>query len=42
MNQESYVVDSVEEGVKIVKYSHHTALMAGRETLFFDVQRFGK
>lgn len=41
-SQNKYVVDSVEEGVKLVKNSRNVAVMAGRETLFFDIQRFGK
>ncbi|XP_030764108.1 ionotropic receptor 40a-like [Sitophilus oryzae] len=39
--QEKYVVESVEEGVKLVKDRKDVAVMAGRETLFFDIQRFG-
>lgn len=34
-------VNSVEEGVKMIKGSRDIALLAGRETLYFDVQRFG-
>lgn len=37
----NYLVNSVEEGVKLVKDFTNNALMAGRETLFFDIQRFG-
>lgn len=37
-----FLVDSVEDGVKLVKDSTNNAVMAGRETLFFDIQRFGK
>lgn len=36
-----YLVNSVEEGVKLVKDFTNNAVMAGRETLFFDIQRFG-
>lgn len=36
-----YLVNSVEEGVKLVKDFKNNAVMAGRETLFFDIQRFG-
>lgn len=39
--QETYLVNSVEEGVLMVKDQKNMALMAGRETLFFDIQRFG-
>ncbi|CAG9762608.1 unnamed protein product [Ceutorhynchus assimilis] len=39
--QNEYVVESVEEGVKMVKDKLDVAVMAGRETLFFDIQRFG-
>lgn len=37
-----FLVDSVEDGVKLVKDSTNNAVMAGRETLFFDIQRFGE
>lgn len=37
----SYLVDSVETGVKNVRDNLNIAVMAGRETLFFDTQRFG-
>ncbi|XP_066137961.1 ionotropic receptor 40a [Euwallacea fornicatus] len=40
-SQSKYVVESVEEGVKLVKDKRNVAVMAGRETLFFDIQRFG-
>nr|XP_022911121.1 ionotropic receptor 40a-like [Onthophagus taurus] len=40
-NQKSYLIDSVEEGVRLVKQNLNVALIAGRETLFFDIQRFG-
>lgn len=36
------LVNSVEQGVELVKDSENVVLMAGRETLFFDIQRFGK
>lgn len=39
--QQSYLVESVEEGVKRVRDSGRVAVIAGRETLFFDIQRFG-
>ncbi|XP_023310509.1 ionotropic receptor 40a [Anoplophora glabripennis] len=35
------LVQSVEEGVKLVRDSDKIAVMAGRETLYFDIQRFG-
>ncbi|CAH1115494.1 unnamed protein product, partial [Psylliodes chrysocephalus] len=35
------LVNSVEQGVELVKDSENVVLMAGRETLFFDIQRFG-
>lgn len=40
-NQESFLVNSVEEGVQMIKDQSDMALMAGRETLYFDIQRFG-
>lgn len=39
--QSSYLVNSVEEGVKLVRDYNKIAVIAGRETLFFDIQRFG-
>lgn len=39
--QQSYLVESVEEGVKLVRDTGRVAVIAGRETLFFDIQRFG-
>ncbi|XP_025831439.1 ionotropic receptor 40a [Agrilus planipennis] len=40
--QRSFVVDSVEEGVMLVKESNsNNVLLGGRETLFFDIQRYG-
>ncbi|XP_017769277.1 PREDICTED: glutamate receptor ionotropic, delta-2 [Nicrophorus vespilloides] len=36
-----FFVDSVEKGVMLVKELSNVAVMAGRETLFFDIQRFG-
>lgn len=39
--QQSYLVESVEEGVKLVRDTGNVAVIAGRETLFFDIQRFG-
>ncbi|XP_031329082.1 ionotropic receptor 40a [Photinus pyralis] len=40
-NQHLHVIDSVEEGVKLVRRSIDIAIIAGRETLYFDIQRFG-
>lgn len=37
-----FLVNSVEDGVKLVRDATVNAIMAGRETLFFDIQRFGK
>ncbi|XP_048523558.1 ionotropic receptor 40a [Dendroctonus ponderosae] len=39
--QNRYAVESVEEGVKLVRDNKNVAVMAGRETLYFDIQRFG-
>ncbi|KAF2889087.1 hypothetical protein ILUMI_17086 [Ignelater luminosus] len=39
--QPTFVIDSVEEGVQLVRQSTNVAVVAGRETLFFDIQRFG-
>ncbi|KAJ8912544.1 hypothetical protein NQ315_006615 [Exocentrus adspersus] len=38
---ENILVESVEEGVQLVRDSNNVAIMAGRETLYFDIQRFG-
>lgn len=41
-NQEgNFLVESVEIGVKLVRDNNKVAVMAGRETLYFDIQRFG-
>ncbi|KAK5647663.1 hypothetical protein RI129_002555 [Pyrocoelia pectoralis] len=40
-NQRSHVINSVEEGVKLVSRAMDIAFIAGRETLYFDIQRFG-
>ncbi|XP_074037326.1 ionotropic receptor 40a isoform X2 [Leptinotarsa decemlineata] len=37
----NFLIESVEAGVKLVRHSTTNAVMAGRETLFFDIQRFG-
>ncbi|XP_068893877.1 ionotropic receptor 40a-like isoform X2 [Tenebrio molitor] len=39
--QSHFLLESVEDGVKLVKNSRNKAMIAGRETLFFDIQRFG-
>jgi hypothetical protein len=40
--QSHFLLESVEDGVKLVKNSKNKAMIAGRETLFFDIQRFGR
>lgn len=40
--QGEYLVNSVEDGVKMVRDYSEVAVIAGRETLYFDIQRFGK
>lgn len=40
--QTHFLLESVEEGVQLVRDSTNKAVIAGRETLFFDIQRFGK
>lgn len=40
--QPNFLLESVEEGVKLVRDTTNKAIIAGRETLFFDIQRFGK
>lgn len=40
-NQPYHIIPSVEKGVLQVKNSNNKVLMAGRETLFFDIRRFG-
>ncbi|KAK9744994.1 hypothetical protein QE152_g7292 [Popillia japonica] len=39
--QSSYLINSIEDGVKMVKDFRNVVVIAGRETLFFDTQRFG-
>nr|CAI5830600.1 unnamed protein product [Callosobruchus analis] len=39
--QDHFAVATVEEGVKKVRDSKNGVLMAGRETLYFEIQRFG-
>ncbi|RZC35778.1 glutamate receptor ionotropic, kainate 5, partial [Asbolus verrucosus] len=39
--QSHFLLESVEEGVKLVRDTTNKAVIAGRETLFFDIQRFG-
>lgn len=39
--QSHFLLESVEEGVKLVKDNSKIAVIAGRETLFFDIERFG-
>ncbi|CAH1995196.1 unnamed protein product [Acanthoscelides obtectus] len=39
--QDNFAVNTVEEGVKKVRDSKNGVLMAGRETLYFEIQRFG-
>lgn len=36
------LIESVEFAVNLVKNSKTVALIAGRETLFFDIRRFGE
>lgn len=40
--QTEQFVTSVEDGVQMIRDNRDIALLAGRETLFFDIQRFGK
>ncbi|KAI4455846.1 ionotropic receptor 20a-related [Holotrichia oblita] len=39
--QASYLINSIEDGVKMVKDFRNVVVIGGRETLFFDTQRFG-
>ncbi|KAK9877493.1 hypothetical protein WA026_018604 [Henosepilachna vigintioctopunctata] len=36
----NFLVETVEDGVKLVRDTTKVALIAGRETLYFDIQRF--
>lgn len=36
-----FLVNSVEDGVKLVRDATNNVVLAGRETLYFDIQRFG-
>jgi glutamate receptor, ionotropic, invertebrate len=40
-SNESYLLNSVEEGVQILLNRDKTVVFAGRQTLFFNMKRFG-
>lgn len=40
-NNASYLLNSVEEGVKVLLSRDKTVVFAGRQTLFFNMKRFG-
>ena len=39
--QKNITINSIEEGMKMIKKRRKVAVIGGRETLFFDIQRFG-
>lgn len=39
--QPQYVIESVENGMKLVRERKNFAVLGGRETLYFDSKRFG-
>lgn len=38
---ESYLVSSVEDGIRLITYDHQTAIFGGRETLYFNIRKHG-
>lgn len=40
--QETYLIDSNEEGMQKVKDNKYVVFLGGRETLFYDAKRFGE
>lgn len=40
--QKTFFVMSVEKGVKRIRKSENIAVIGGKETLFFNIQRYGK
>lgn len=37
-----YLVSSVEEGIRLIKQGSTKAILGGRETLYFNMKRYGK
>lgn len=37
-----YLVSSVEEGISLIKEGSTKAILGGRETLYFNMKRYGK
>lgn len=42
MQNESYLVSSVEEGIRMIRNGSPKAVLGGRETLYFNMKRHGK
>jgi hypothetical protein len=40
-NNESYLVNSIEDGVKAILIGKPSAVFGGRETLYFNIKRYG-
>lgn len=41
LQNESYLVSSVEEGISMIKHGSPKAILGGRETLYFNMKRHG-
>ncbi len=41
-DDDSYLVSSVEEGISLIKQGSTKAILGGRETLYFNMKRYGK
>lgn len=41
-NSHDYLVSSVEEGIRLIKQGSTKAILGGRETLYFNMKRYGK
>lgn len=40
-NNDDYLVSSVEEGISLIKQGSTKAILGGRETLYFNMKRYG-
>lgn len=39
---DNYLVSSVEEGISLIKQGSTKAILGGRETLYFNMKRYGE
>lgn len=40
-NDNGHLVSSVEEGIRLIKQGFTKAILGGRETLYFNMKRYG-